>query len=811
MNTKQAHLLQLLKEIDSFCKDHNITYYCAAGTVLGAIRHGGFIPWDDDIDILMTRDEFLRFASAMKTDGPADRSVEYFEGSHEHHSTVARYVRHDSTMFSHYHITGYAPAGISIDIFALDPVSDDHGDLVRRVADFYAYADLVTPTLSHSNRLPALYSHVIDEYSEEAERNGVCETADYLSGRLFSQEGSACGNYMLRWGSQPFIYPADYFGRPERMAFEDMEIPVPAKWPQYLATHYGFSWTDIPPHGSRDQHNTVFDPDRDYNELYAIRDGLYDQKQLYDLHRDMQAARRGSDALCHTLEDYAADLQIRLCEGEVKHNYEEAGLPYEPLRVAGGLVSKKRYKELTALYEPYLKLQTGSSFMGARRHGAYYHMLFPVIVPIEPELLQLLLRSLLYTGRLNEVLKIEGIYRRAGFADEGMAAVRDTLDKISSVYGLYYLGDHSGALARIHEIEDHSEIPQLRDYEWLSLVQTGMDAAQEQQLCELAERGDSSAELKKAYGDLLFARGDASGAEEVYASLMRGSRNGMFLKDIRSKGFDPDMEDQAAAGRTDAVSERIRLLEDELAGLCRAHGIDLIRRSGSDAAEEGFFMTAASACSLMEKAGCRLPAGRKLLSWKTGDAVKSFDILYADTSTADCDLRYDADPSACYAAVRIHIIRRAALGKPLAAREKLVRIMDLSPYVAGRQTSRRRLLAYRQLTGLADQVKAAQRKSVFKSLLKKELQISGDPSEKDLRRTMKNSYLRPDSAPSVFTLRSISVSCGDLINADDRKKYKKLPWFEYGIASKELGRLDSKVKSVWQEVRSAVEARGQTP
>lgn len=99
MNKKQYCLLQLVKEIDAFCKKHDITYYCAAGTVLGAIRHGGFIPWDDDIDILMTRSEFLRFVSAFEKDGPEDRAISFYEADPDHHSTVARYIKEDSTMF----------------------------------------------------------------------------------------------------------------------------------------------------------------------------------------------------------------------------------------------------------------------------------------------------------------------------------------------------------------------------------------------------------------------------------------------------------------------------------------------------------------------------------------------------------------------------------------------------------------------------------------------------------------------------------------------------------------------------------------
>lgn len=57
----QSIILSSMKDIHSFCVKHNIQYYCIAGTVLGAVRHGGFIPWDDDIDIAMTRENYERF------------------------------------------------------------------------------------------------------------------------------------------------------------------------------------------------------------------------------------------------------------------------------------------------------------------------------------------------------------------------------------------------------------------------------------------------------------------------------------------------------------------------------------------------------------------------------------------------------------------------------------------------------------------------------------------------------------------------------------------------------------------------------
>jgi len=61
----QLNLLETLKFIDAFCKKHNITYYLIYGSCIGAVRHNGFIPWDDDLDIAMTKDNYDRFCELI--------------------------------------------------------------------------------------------------------------------------------------------------------------------------------------------------------------------------------------------------------------------------------------------------------------------------------------------------------------------------------------------------------------------------------------------------------------------------------------------------------------------------------------------------------------------------------------------------------------------------------------------------------------------------------------------------------------------------------------------------------------------------
>jgi len=70
LRNAQLRILEILIEVDKICKKHNIQYWLDYGTLLGAVRHGGFIPWDDDIDISIPRKDYLKLCKILKTELP---------------------------------------------------------------------------------------------------------------------------------------------------------------------------------------------------------------------------------------------------------------------------------------------------------------------------------------------------------------------------------------------------------------------------------------------------------------------------------------------------------------------------------------------------------------------------------------------------------------------------------------------------------------------------------------------------------------------------------------------------------------------
>lgn len=130
--------LEMLEEVDRICRKCNIHYNIIAGTLLGAVRHGGYIPWDDDADVAMMRSEYEKFRDVCETE--LDHSRFYFQ---DHRNTKGyRWgygkLRRKNTLFlREYQEHMPYPQGVFIDIFPLDGVPDNY--FLRSIKNFECF------------------------------------------------------------------------------------------------------------------------------------------------------------------------------------------------------------------------------------------------------------------------------------------------------------------------------------------------------------------------------------------------------------------------------------------------------------------------------------------------------------------------------------------------------------------------------------------------------------------------------------------------------------------------------------------------
>lgn len=128
----KALLVEALQSFHDFCEENGLRYYLSGGTLLGAIRHGGFIPWDDDIDLIMPRPDYIKFIGMTKDGLKGHYSVQsvYSDKKYIYPFVKVCDTRTSLLEFRHKNSTG---SGIFIDIFPMDGISDDDVDFGKQL------------------------------------------------------------------------------------------------------------------------------------------------------------------------------------------------------------------------------------------------------------------------------------------------------------------------------------------------------------------------------------------------------------------------------------------------------------------------------------------------------------------------------------------------------------------------------------------------------------------------------------------------------------------------------------------------------
>ena len=116
----QLRMLEMLKYIDAVCRKHNIKYWLCSGTLLGAVRHGGFIPWDDDVDIEMLREDYKKFVKVMEKEPQTDYMLQTHDTDKGYFYPYAKLRDLHSKLDENNPFDSFKFRGIYIDIFIME-------------------------------------------------------------------------------------------------------------------------------------------------------------------------------------------------------------------------------------------------------------------------------------------------------------------------------------------------------------------------------------------------------------------------------------------------------------------------------------------------------------------------------------------------------------------------------------------------------------------------------------------------------------------------------------------------------------------
>lgn len=251
--------LEIALEIDRVCRKAGITYFLGYGSLLGAMRHGGFIPWDDDMDLVMMRDDYERFLAIYDEIASTDRFrlVSYRDRTAP--NAFAKLVDVTTKVEERYAEAEFG-SGVWVDIFPYDEVDPADDRVFKQASRLAAARYLIvtdpktgaTPAIRMAKRLvcpllkrldPMAYARKLDELARSA--------GQLMSERPLSDDERMVADVVAE-GDPARRYPRHLF-EPVEAEFEGHRFFVPKGYDDILTIAYG-DWRCPPPVDQRETH-----------------------------------------------------------------------------------------------------------------------------------------------------------------------------------------------------------------------------------------------------------------------------------------------------------------------------------------------------------------------------------------------------------------------------------------------------------------------------------------------------------------------------------------------------------------------------
>lgn len=263
----QGKILEVMKYIDKLCRENGIVYYIMGGTALGAVRHGGFIPWDDDLDIFMTPAEYAKFKVTMEKDGNPKFMIQEWRTT-EKYLEYAK-VRMNGTTFIEESFKDRRDLhqGIYVDIMMLHKVPAESNWIHKKV--YYACKYVTLYALTQRNWKPKTSSQAM---VVKLLKVLPCKLiANWCYKQIYKYEDMVDGFKWCYWITpakfRSGIFDKEYFENPVDVQFEDTKLLGSAHIKEYLTYRYG-DYMKLPSEAAQKAavHAMIYDTEKDYTE-----------------------------------------------------------------------------------------------------------------------------------------------------------------------------------------------------------------------------------------------------------------------------------------------------------------------------------------------------------------------------------------------------------------------------------------------------------------------------------------------------------------------------------------------------------------
>lgn len=262
IRTLQLEELEMMKIVKYICEKENLTYFMIGGTLLGSIRHKGFIPWDDDVDLAMPREDYEKFLNIASKYLPKNMFIQNFRTDKKYRYYITRLLNKNILVEEKRFIGSDTPqAYASVDIFPIDGSPNVNifrkiyymRVMIRRFLISLCYRDTIDKERKRSKVEKILLNILVKiPFERLLNQNKIKEDLDKLLKKYKMNTSIYCGTIMGAYRVKEMV-PKDMFGKPKQYKFEDEYFCGPELVDEYLKHMYG-DYMKLPPKEQQKTH-----------------------------------------------------------------------------------------------------------------------------------------------------------------------------------------------------------------------------------------------------------------------------------------------------------------------------------------------------------------------------------------------------------------------------------------------------------------------------------------------------------------------------------------------------------------------------
>lgn len=250
LDSIHAEILTVMDEVHKICVEHGLKYYLIGGTLLGAIRHGGFIPWDDDLDIVMPREDFDKFKELTKKQTSQFKLI-YGKAFKHYPLYFMKYENTETTFFEGMMWEKTKKPGIFVDIFPLEHTMGNMRVLNLQKRAICRLTDIITKKAS----IEGIYMTIPERLLYPLLPMALLKyTREKIARLNYKKDSTHYANFGSQYSIAKQHYPKEVFGEGQLIRFGDREYYAPEDPYFVLNNIFGSNYMQVPPIVKRRTH-----------------------------------------------------------------------------------------------------------------------------------------------------------------------------------------------------------------------------------------------------------------------------------------------------------------------------------------------------------------------------------------------------------------------------------------------------------------------------------------------------------------------------------------------------------------------------